>query len=244
MASNDLVITKKTWDAYISKLSAVNSEAASKMRTYLSTHQWWASEEAKKAAINYAYALTTKYGEAGATLAAEMYDAVIDGALAAVPADVASYGEVAKAVQGTMKSGNIEMIAGSVERLVKMASADTTIKNAIRDEVEWAWIPSGDSCAFCLTLASRGWQNASKRVIKGDHADHIHAHCDCTFAIRKDERTKYPGYDPDKYLEMYQDADGAKPNEKINSMRRQMYARNKDEINEQKRAAYAAKHND
>ena len=47
-----------------------------------------------------------------------------------------------------------------VSRLVKRAGADTTLKNAQRDGAEFAWVPHGDSCAFCLTLASRGWQRA------------------------------------------------------------------------------------
>lgn len=50
-----------------------------------------------------------------------------------------------------------------VSRLVKRAGADTTLKNAQRDGAEFAWVPHGDSCAFCLTLASRGWQRASQR---------------------------------------------------------------------------------
>jgi uncharacterized protein VirK/YbjX len=38
---------------------------------------------------------------------------------------------------------------------------------------------------------------------------------------------------------MYENADGSTPNERINSMRRDAYAQNRDKINEQKRDAYA-----
>ena len=125
---------------------------------------------------------------------------------------------------------------GGVSRLVKQAGANTTLKNAIRDGAEWAWVPHGDTCPFCITLASNGWQPASKKALKGDHAQHIHAHCDCEYAIRFDSNTTVAGYDPDKYLAQYQAAGGD-----INAMRRAQYARDRDAINTQKRAAYAAR---
>jgi len=137
-------------------------------------------------------------------------------------------------VQAT-KASQPQMQQG-VSRLVKRAGADTTLKNALRDGAEFAWIPQGDTCAFCLTLASRGWQKASQAAIKGGHAEHIHANCDCEYAIRFDGRSTVAGYDPDKYLRQYRAADGD-----INKLRRVNYAANKERINAQKRAAYAAR---
>ena len=167
-----------------------------------------------------------------------MYDALAaaDGVPVppAEPAEPASYREVAKMVNATKDSP--PQLQRGVSRLVKRAGADTTLQNAKRDGAEFAWIPHGDTCAFCLTLASRGWQRASANVLKGDHAEHIHANCDCEFAIRFSSGTNVAGYDPEKYLQKYRDAGGD-----INAMRRVNYAANKDRINAQKRAAYAAK---
>ena len=123
--------------------------------------------------------------------------------------------------------------------MVKQAGADTTLRNALRDGAEFAWVPAGDTCAFCLTLASRGWQRASKKAVKGGHAEHIHSNCDCTYAIRFDGKGGVAGYDPDKYRAMYDAAEGDTPREKINAMRRENYAEHREEINAQKRAAYA-----
>ena len=120
-----------------------------------------------------------------------------------------------------------------VSRLVKRAGADTTLKNAVRDGAEWAWAPHGDTCPFCITLASNGWQKASSKVLKGGHAEHIHANCDCEFAIRFDHSTTVAGYDPEKYLRQYRAAGSD-----VNAMRRIDYAARKDAINAQKRAAY------
>lgn len=240
-------ITDKIWDAYIANLRKVNTTAARLMLSYLKTHDWAADYASRQLAIDYAYALATKYGEAAAALACEMYDAVViasNVALpAAVPATTATIAEVAKAINGTGKTGNPDIMSDSVGRLVKMAAADTTLQNAIRDRAEWAWIPRGDTCAFCIALASRGWQEASREALKGGHAEHIHANCDCMYAVRVNKRTTVEGYNPSQYKRMYYDApldgEAATPKNRINAMRREIYKQNADEINAQKRDAYA-----
>lgn len=226
-------ITAKTWNEYITRLSRLNQKAGQLMRQYIDTHGTGDAD----ALITYAAALVTKYGEGSAELACQMYDALAEAANAGVPAaepaEPADYGEVARMVNAT-KSQNPANLPNGVSRLVKRAGADTTLKNAVRDGAEWAWVPHGDTCPFCITLASNGWQKASSKVLKGGHAEHIHANCDCEFAIRFDHNTTVAGYDPEKYLKQYRDAGGD-----INKMRRVNYAANKERINAQKRAAYA-----
>lgn len=226
-------ITANAWNEYITRLSRLNQKAGQLMRQYVDTH----GTESTDDLIAYAYGLVTKYGEGSAELACQMYDALAEAANAGVPAAEpaipADYGEVARMVNAT-KNQNPANLPNGVSRLVKRAGADTTLKNAVRDGAEWAWVPHGDTCPFCITLASNGWQKASSKVLKGGHADHIHANCDCEFAIRFDHNTTVAGYDPEKYLKQYRDAGGD-----INKMRRVNYAANKERINAQKRAAYA-----
>ena len=251
-------IPQRIWNEYIARLSLVNKTAGNKVKAYLSRFGIPETYEATQRLIEYANSLVMKYGEASAALSAEMYDTIsmAEGAIVppAEPADIVEYGIVAKAINGTVKLVNIEIIAGSIERLVKMAGADTMLKNAIRDKAEWAWIPRGDTCAFCIALGSRGWQTATQDQLDGGHAEHIHANCDCTFAIRHSSDTTVEGYNPDEYLEMYENADvssrgydktrpkGQKwqnmSTARINGMRREFYAQNKEKINAQKRAAY------
>ena len=228
-------ISAKTWNEYITRLSRLNQKAGQLMRDYIDRHGTADTADL----IAYAYGLVTKYGEGSAELACQMYDALAEaqGALvpAAEPAETASYNEVARMVNAT-KDQNPANLPNGVSRLVKRAGADTSLRNAARDGAEWAWVPHGDTCPFCITLASNGWQNASDKVLKGGHAQHIHANCDCEFAIRFDHRTTVAGYDPEKYLAQYNAAGGD-----INAMRRIDYAARKDAINAQKRAAYAVK---
>ena len=228
-------ITARTWNEYIARLSKLNEKAGQQMAEYVAAH----GTEDGPALIAYAHALVTKYGEGSAELACQMYDALAEASNAnlpaAEPAATAEYGEVARMVNAT-KRQNPANLPNGVRRLVKRAGADTTLHNAIRDGAEWAWVPHGDTCPFCIMLASNGWQKASAKLLKGGHAEHIHANCDCEFAVRFDGSTSVANYDPEKYLRQYRAAGSD-----VNAMRRIDYAARKDAINAQKRAAYAAR---
>lgn len=229
-------IVQAAWDDYISRLSQLNQKAGQLMREYMDGHP----EADTDALIRYAYALVTKYGEGSAELACQMYDALAEAQgvtlPAAEPAPTATYGEVTGMVKATQDSP--PSLQQGVSRMVKQAGADTTTRNAIRDGAEWAWVPHGDACPFCRILASNGWQRASKNLLKKGHAQHIHANCDCEFAVRFSRGFDVAGYDPEAYLRQYRDAGSD-----INNWRRIDYAANRERINAQKRAAYAVRKN-
>ena len=213
-------ISGKSWYSYISKLAAVSREASRLMQEYGLAHGY----ENGEAIVAYAHALATKYGEATAALACEMYDEIAAAQMAGVPlaepAPTATYGETAKAVYGTMKNRH-STVPDTVGRLVKQAGADTMLQNAKRDHAQFAWIPMGDTCAFCLTLASRGWQYQSAKTMKNGHAEHIHANCNCEYCIRFDGKSTVEGYDPDALKAQYDSFEGT-PQEKINAWRREI----------------------
>ena len=247
-------IPVRAWMWYIDNLRKVNDKASSRVQKYMTKNGVPQTRAEMNALIDYAYSVATKYGEAAASLAAEMYDRIakLSNVVVppAVPAPTPEISEVAKAVVGTLKTENEEIVSSAIGRLVKRTGVDTTMQNALRDGAEWAWIPHGDTCAFCITLASRGWQRASKKAIKNGHAEHIHANCDCTYAVRFNSDTEVEGYNNGKaYLDMYESAVkdeegysrviGVKPKDRINALRREFYEDNKERINEQKRSAYA-----
>lgn len=232
-------ISKKDWENYVKKLASINKKAGEEMLQFIEKN----GIKNRRALIDYAYALATKYGEGAAALACDMYDAIAAAELvnvaSALPAKTATIDDTAKAINGVLKqSPTGQLLNGAVERLVKQTAADTMLKNAKRDGAEFAWIPSGDTCAFCLAISSRGWQYQTRKAMQGDHAEHIHANCDCQYAVRFNRNTTVSGYDPDELLEKY-NSYGGNSNTKINAMRREAYAKRKDEINEQKRNAYA-----
>lgn len=232
-------ITQSEWNNYVALLRQLNEKAAMDIVTFMRNRILHnapdsaienITSEQRKELLDYAYAIVQQYGEGAAALSAEMYDtvAILEGRFIAPAemAELAKYGDVAKAINGTLKvSENPDEIASAATRWVKMASADTMLNNALRDGAEFAWVPHGDTCPFCIMLASRGWQHASRKAIKGGHAEHIHSNCDCQYMIRFDEHTNVEGYDPDRYLSMYRNAEGRTPQERINSMRRELSER-------------------
>lgn len=216
-------IREADWQRYIRRLSAIDRRAAERMQAWLERNP----NAERSAMLNYAYNLSSVFGEAACALACEMYDsvAIAQGAVVqpAAAAETATFPEVAKAVNGTLLNMH-STVPQTVSRLVKQAGADTMLHNAIRDGAEWAWIPSGDTCAFCIMLASNGWQRQGRKASRGQHAEHIHANCDCTYAVRFDGVSGVQGYDPERYLETYNGAEGKTWREKLNSMRRDQYA--------------------
>ena len=216
-------ITEKAWNNYIKKLSAVCNEAGAKMKAFVAKY----GLSNQDALLRYAMRLVQQYGEGSAALACEMYDeiAALSGADVppAEPAEVASQHEVAKGVIGSLKqspSGNL--IDTVVNRLVKRTGADTTLKNAVRDQCEFAWIPSGDTCSFCFMLASAGWRKAGPKTLSGDHAEHVHAHCDCQYCVRFDSKTEIKGHNPKALKAEWDSLTGKTSKEKRRAYRQKM----------------------
>lgn len=200
-------ISRKDWDNYTTSQELIRKKASDLMQAWIDKN----GVSDRNSMVKFAKALTDKYGETAGAYACQLFDEIAARAginTSAIPADVATYDEVGKAVNGSLKqSGSGKLVPGVVERLTKQVAADTMLQNAKRYGAEWAWIPDGGSCVFCRTLASNGWQKLSN-ALRNNHADHIHANCNCEFAIRFNPNDNVAGYDPDKYLEEYNKYNG------------------------------------
>lgn len=240
-----MIVPAQHMAIYRARLAQVSKKAADEIQKYMLDHGFEITEEF----LDYADAVVSKYGEAAGALSAEFYDDIaqywtdvenrsrVRTIKAAEAAEVPTEAEIRKTVYGTLKE-SAEKIPGALSRLVKRTAEDTTLHNAIRDKAEFAWVPAGDTCVFCIMLASRGWQRASKKALKGGHAEHIHANCDCTYTIRFDSKSGVAGYDPDRYLKMYENTDGGTWQQRLNDMRREQYAADPEKYRAQKREAY------
>lgn len=248
-----MYLSSKDWQAFINTLSKINEKAAKDMASFIYVDGFNDTDEL----IGAAYKLIDWYGTASGAYAAAMYDAIAALEKVSVPpAEVApnpTYSDVAKAVNGTLKQSlNVEMLASTVGRMVKQVGQDTLVQNGARDGAEFAWIPHGDTCAYCIGLAANGWVKISKRSMRKGHAEHIHSNCDCSYMVRHTSDTEVQGYNPDKYWNMLQNAADKQDLDEdidylryknmnpdvINALRRENYAKNKDKINAQKRSAY------
>ena len=243
-------VTTQAWVDYYNKLSALDEEATKKVADFITSIRGFSYNNPNdmRRLVNYAYLVSNTYGEAAAAWACEMYDAcgLASGLLLepAMPADPPEYGEVAKTVYGVAKNtGSAAILAQSVGLLVKKTAQKTTIDNAKRDDAQIAFICHGDTCAYCIALSSKGWQDANNSDLEKDgEPSHLHGNCDCTYGVKFNDSLRYPFYKPEKYAKMYYGADtGDEPataKNRINAMRREFYKKNKDKINDQKKIAY------
>lgn len=234
-------ITKAQWDEYAKTLAKTHERAVRMMDSWFKIH----ADEPFEEGIKYACKVASKYSKASGTLAAELYDAIaVMQGRAVPPAEIfgqPTYGQLAKACKKAASNAKFykraEAVSETAGGFIKRTGMETILGNVKRDGIaEFAWVPSGDSCAFCQMLASNGWRKASDL---GDHELHVHTNCNCTYAVRFSDSLTLGGYEPEKYRRRYNAAEGDTWQEKINSMRRDEYAKHKDEINEQKREAYA-----
>lgn len=165
--------------------------------------------------------LVAQYGEVAASVAAAFYDSAratsgVSGAFTATLADPVDVdlvrSDVRWSISPLFRSDNVDPIAalGRLEQRVDertlQPGRDTIAQSTSRDpaKARWARVPVGKTCAFCLTLASRGAVYRSAESAGSGRK--FHGQCDCTPTPfwRGDA---YPeGYNPDALLQQYMDA--------------------------------------
>ena len=93
--------------------------------------------------------------------------------------------------------------ASLAEYYVRRCAYENTVRNCGINNVRYARVPmGGETCDFCMMLASRGFVYHSEATAKGEHG--VHAHCRCIVLPGKHGRTSIEGYDPDEWYERWQ----------------------------------------
>ena len=158
--------------------------------------------------------LVEKYGDVAAAAAAEFYQdaraAAIGGSFDAVLAMAGDPEELRKlvlwATSELPETGLPEVaqskLSGILQQQVVGRSRDTILLNVKKDpeKPRWARVPRGaKTCAFCMMLASRGFEYASRKSASTT----FHAHCDCAVVPGWGENPKVRGYRPEKFRKIY-----------------------------------------
>lgn len=156
-------------------------------------------------------ALLSAYADLSAARAAEFYDSARKAqsvrrkyrAVAESLRDPKATEGAVRAIVEYAKNGDIERFRREaldrVDAEMRRAANECVAYNAGKDPAKprYARVPSGDSCPFCLMLASRGFTYASKAA-----AEHSHPHCDCR-AVPSFGSAEVRGYDPDGMRQRY-----------------------------------------
>ena len=243
-------VKRSSWNRYSARQAAQREAAAAEMMAY-------SMDAAGKASVatiaKNGTRIAIKHGRAAAALACVWYDKMAAEAKVDVqkadPVVVANSGRIAAQVNDATRyidAGDVEAFAkecgDAVAGEVKRSVSRTMMKNARRDQAEFAWVPQGsETCAFCEALASNGWTPARRETAMGDHNEHIHPNCECEFAVRFNGEDTIAGYDEkvEELREKYRSAEGKSSKAKINSMRRDNYAKHQKEITARQRENYA-----
>lgn len=179
-------------------------------------------EASRDALLEFLPALTSRYGDTAAAVAAEFYEEMraasgARGRFTALSADPVP----AEAVQATTRflAGHLftpspaEMLGGlllAADKYVKQPGRDTIASNAKREGVRFARVPTGaKTCSWCLILASQDAVYRSKKSA-GDLGrgvgDGFHGDCNCE-VVRIGKADDYPKhYLPDDYLHVYEES--------------------------------------
>lgn len=153
-------------------------------------------------------ALVARYGDMSASVAAEWFEQNYD-----LPATMPPYLSDEGIVVSTRWAAAPARAGAAVEaqkrlsyivnRAVTQMGRDAMIDSSATAGLRWARVPVGETCAFCLMLASRGFDYRS-RESAGGAARKFHAYDDCQ--VVPDDGDPPAGYDPDGLYERYQAA--------------------------------------
>lgn len=191
---------------YNDKLSAIRSEAGNYFKKLACAQDLLklGEEEQKSAIYHAAVDAVNSFTDAAGSAACDFFDAHVTGAQ---PSSIAPqpwfikrrlYENIEKYAK-THKLGDDEfmrLLAEEVGGEVVQHANRTTIHNAVKNNLHYARVPFGNSCAFCLMLASRGFVYKTETTA-GEDKGHYHAHCRCKIVAGKKD-TKIGDHNPEK----------------------------------------------
>lgn len=151
--------------------------------------------------------LIEKYGIISASIAADVFEAEARELGLRPSTDLApgvNAGRAAARLEAELNTTTTLATALALtDELVKQPYRSTFQDSAIASGAGWARVPLGDTCNFCIMLASRGGVYTRDTVVLGFNGKRYHGECDCQPVLVRDESDYPAGYDPDALYEKY-----------------------------------------
>ena len=171
-------------------------------------------------AMEIAKRIAEKFAFYGAELGAQWYDFCSQVAGVDVPPaelypleaeDIATSAEAYKQdAQGKTPSQVFdEFLNEQIQKSIRTTGSANLHRDYNRGRVpgKWARVPVGETCAFCLMLASQGAFYVSYKSAGGFDPDHYHKQCDCKPVFHASAESIAGYKELDDYKRMYYDAD-------------------------------------
>lgn len=171
--------------------------------------------------IDAAATVAAKFSMLGCELGAQWYDLCAE--LAGVDAEPAEYGDVdyadvADHARSSIGDGGDAAKKANLflQNIIDQSIRQTGYANLWRDYERgmgggrYCRVPVGETCAWCLMLASQGAWYLTEESALGKEADHYHDGCNCKAVFFADAED-IEGYDElQEYKRMYYDAENAR----------------------------------
>lgn len=184
---------------------------------------WLHEGMTKQELMQIATTIGEKYSLLGSELGAQWYDLCSQLAeIEAEPAELRTMTpqqitESAQAAIDRAETGILEDVFKTyLQDVINNSIRETGDANLMRDYERglsgggWCRVPVGETCAFCLILASQGAWYKSEETALGTSPDHYHRGCNC-IAVYHADANSIKGYkELEKYKQMYYGADDAR----------------------------------
>lgn len=209
-------IPRRYIDNYTKSLNKLSADAQAKLAADLAKIDFTADVATiREAVIARMEFYCGPYANMAAILAANFYDGLREISVGKKLGALAESGRepiaTERAVRGIMQDvvdGKPEVAVGKLvsraDYEIKKSAGECVYRNGKRDPLKpkYARVPSGgETCRFCIMLASRGFVYHSEEAA-GENS-HYHANCDCRIVPGFAGETTIPGYDPDRYYDMW-----------------------------------------
>lgn len=198
-------VTAAELQDYEKKLHAASTASADAFKNLARAQNLPTLEhDARKSAIYHAANDTVStFSNATGKIACDFFDAHVEGA---APSEIPPQPKYIKQRlyerieehEQTHELGDdefLQLMSQDVYTEVYHHANRTTKHNAIKNKLRYARVPMGNACAFCLMLATRGFDYYT-RTSAGEDKGHYHIHCHCKI-VAGTKNTKVAGYDPD-----------------------------------------------
>lgn len=209
-------IPRRYIDNYTKSLNKLSADAQAKLAADLAKIDFTVDVATiREAVIARMEFYCGPYANMAAILAANFYDGLREISVGKKLGALAESGRepiaTERAVRGIMQDvvdGKPEVAVGKLvsraDYEIKKSAGECVYRNGKRDPLKpkYARVPSGgETCRFCIMLASRGFVYHSEEAA-GENS-HYHANCDCRIVPGFAGKTTIPGYDPDLYYDMW-----------------------------------------
>lgn len=211
-------LSQETLNTYDSRLLALEDKAYSgvynRVLAYINKFPNAGVADIREYAIECVDAIANIYGNAAGTCAANLYDELTEQtgqkykAATVNSSDISSYikkeahYQAGKLVLGDSLEFAQQMAMCAKDQVARCAN-QTMKENAKRDKIRYARVPmGGETCKFCIMLASRGFVYTSSKT--AGEGNHYHSNCRCK-VVPAFKGITIQGYDTDKLYKQWQE---------------------------------------